>query len=281
MGSAGQGHGRITVIEPARRWELPNFREFWFYRGLLLVLAVRDIQVRYKQTVIGIAWAVLQPVITMVVFTVIFGRMAKFPSDGLPYPIFAYAALLPWQFFAKALTQGSTSLVSLGSMMSKIYFPRIIAPLASILSGAVDFAIAFVILLGLMAWYGVYPGWAIVTLPLFLIMAVVTSLGVSLWLSGLNVRYRDVQFALPFLAQIWMFLTPVVYPVSMVPEEWRLIYMVNPMAGVIEGFRWALLGTETAPDPLALSISGGVMVLLMVGGLIYFSTTEKNFADRL
>jgi lipopolysaccharide transport system permease protein len=270
-----------TVIAPVAGWGLPRLGEVWAYRELLWTLTSRDIRVRYKQTAIGIAWAGLQPLLAMVVFTVIFGNLAKLPSDGLPYPVFAMAALLPWQFFQKALTQGSLSLVTLSAMLTKVYFPRILAPLSAVLSGGVDFAIGFVILLGLMAWYGAFPSLAIVLLPFFAALAVLTALGVSLWLAAVNVRYRDVQHALPFLAQLWLYATPVVYPASLVPGGWRLLYMVNPMAGVVEGFRWALLNPDRPPDLAALGVSVAAVLVLLLGGLVYFDRAEKTFADTV
>ena len=261
-------------------WQYPSFREVWAFRELLWILTIRDIMVRYKQTAIGIAWAVLQPLMTMVVFSVIFGRLAKLPSDGLPYPVFVMTALLPWQLFARALSQGSASMVTLGGMMGKIYFPRLIAPLSSVLAGVVDFLIAFVILLSLMAWYGVWPHWAVVLAPMFVLLALASALAVALWLSAINAQYRDVQQAMPFLTQIWMFVTPVIYPTSMIPEAWRWIYGLNPMVSVIEGFRWTLLGAAP-PDMLTLTLSCTSILVLTVGGLIYFGRFEKDFVDRL
>lgn len=268
-------------IDANEEWNLPRFRELWLYRELLWTLTLRDIKVRYKQTAIGIAWAVLQPFVTMVVFTIIFGGLAKLPSDGVPYAVFAMTAILPWQFFSRALTQGSMSLVTMGAMLSKIYFPRLFAPLASVFAGLIDFFIAFVILIGVMVAYDVYPGPAIVVLPFFILMSILTSLAVSLWLSGINVVYRDVQHSLPFLVQIWMFLTPVVYPLTMVPESYRIWYMLNPMAGVVEGFRWAMLGHESALRPEGVLVSLGVVVVLFISGLRYFNRVEKSFVDRL
>lgn len=273
-------HPAITTIKPNPRLGWPNFAELWQYRELLLTLTLRDIKVRYKQTALGIAWTGLQPFLTMVVLTLVFGRLAKMPSDGLPYPVFAMAALLPWQFFAKALNQGSMSLVSMQGMLTKVYFPRLFAPLSEVLSGVIDFAIAMVILLVMMAWYGVYPGWSIVALPLFLLLALVSALGVSLWLSALNVEFRDVQHLLPFLAQVWMFLTPVVYPASMIPEQWRWAFMLNPMAGVVEGFRWALLGS-TAPAPTAIAISAASAVVALVTGMRFFDRCQRTLPDRV
>ncbi len=270
----------VTVITGRTGWQFPSFREVWAFRELLWILTIRDIMVRYKQTAIGIAWAVLQPLLTMVVFSVIFGRLGKLPSDGLPYPVFVMTALLPWQLFARALTQGSASMVTLGGMMGKIYFPRLIAPLSSVLAGVVDFLIAFVILLSLMAWYGVWPHWAVVLAPLFVLLALASALAVSLWLSAINAQYRDVQQAMPFLTQIWMFVTPVIYPTSMIPEAWKWLYGLNPMVSVIEGFRWTLLGA-TPPDTLTLTLSCTSILVLTVGGLIYFGRFEKDFVDRL
>ena len=271
----------VSVIDTRREWAIPDLREIWTYRELLWTLTLRDIRVRYKQTVIGIAWAVLQPFMTMVVFTVIFGGLAKLPSDGKPYAVFTMAAILPWQFFSRALTQGSMSLVSMGGMLGKVYFPRLLAPLSSIFAGLIDLAIAFVILIGLLFWYGIVPGWALVTLPFFIVLAILTALGVSLWLSAVNVHFRDVQHTLPFLVQIWMFITPVVYSRSLVPEQWQMLYMVNPMAGVVEGFRWALLGEQVPPEPTQMAVSVSVILILVASGLFYFDRMEKNFVDRL
>ncbi len=273
-------NNQVSVITGRTGWRPPSLREVWAYRELLWTLTTRDIMVRYKQTVIGIAWAVLQPLLTMVVFSVIFGRLGKLPSDGLPYPVFVMTALLPWQLFARALTQGSASMVTLGGMMGKIYFPRLIAPLSSVLAGVVDFLIAFVILLALMAWYGVWPNSAIVLAPLFVLLALASALAVSLWLSAINARYRDVQQAMPFLTQIWMFMTPVIYPTSMIPGAWKWVYGLNPMVSVIEGFRWTLLGANP-PDMLTLTVSCASILVLTVGGLIYFGRFEKDFVDRL
>ncbi len=271
----------ITVIRPASAWQLPDFREMWAYRDLLSVLALRDVRVRYKQSVVGILWAVIQPVMTMVVFSLLFGRLARIPSDGIPYPIFAFAALVPWQLFHRALTQGSTSLVTFNTMMTKVYFPRLFAPLSSILSGLVDFAIALAVLFALMAWYRIVPGPQVAMIPVFVAVVLLTALAVSLWLSALNVAYRDVEHALPFLAQLWMFVTPIVYPVSLVPQEWRWLVMLNPMASVIEGFRWALLGSPAAPDPFLVGISVATMMALLAGGLCYFNRIQMTYADRV
>ena len=230
------------LIQPSRGWVSLKLRDVWEYRELLYFLAWRDIKVRYKQTVLGAAWAILQPDLTMVVFSVVFGRLLQAPSDGIPYPIFTFCALLPWQLFAHALTQSSNSLVSNERLITKVYFPRLVIPISAILAGLVDFGIAFVVLLGMMLYYGIVPTAAIVTLPLFLLLAVATALAVGLWLSALNVQYRDVRHTIPFLTQIWLFATPVAYASSLIPEPWRAWYGLNPMVGVVEGFRWALLG---------------------------------------
>ncbi len=270
----------ITIIRPSRGLVALNLRELWHYRELLYILIWRDIKVRYKQTAIGAAWAVIQPFFAMVVFSLFFGRLAKIPSEGLPYPIFAYSALLPWQFFAKALTEASTSLVVNERVITKVYFPRLLVPTAVVLAGLLDFGIAFLILLGMMVFYGIMPSWAMVTIPLFLLLAVITALGVSFWLSALDVEYRDVRYTLSFLTQLWLFATPVVYPSTMVPQAWRALYGLNPMVGVIEGFRWALLGS-TPPDPMMLLVSSAAVALVFVGGLIYFRRMERTLADRI
>ena len=266
------------LIQPSRGWVSLKLWDVWEYRELLYFLAWRDIKVRYKQTVLGAAWAILQPVLTMVVFSVVFGRLLQAPSDGIPYPIFTFCALLPWQLFAHALTQSSNSLVSNERLITKVYFPRLVIPISSILAGLVDFGIAFVVLLGMMLYYGIVPTAAIVTLPLFLLLAVATALAVGLWLSALNVQYRDVRHTIPFLTQIWLFATPVAYASSLIPEPWRAWYGLNPMAGVVEGFRWALLGQTGSPGSLVL-VSAFAVTVLLVGGLVYFRRMEKQFAD--
>jgi len=268
------------MITAAKSWGFPDAREIWAFRELLVILTLRDIKVRYKQTLIGILWAVIQPVVSMVVFTLIFGKIGKLPSNGLPYAAFVLAALLPWQLFAKALTQGSLSMVAMGPIMSKTYFPRLIAPLSSVLSGAVDFAIGVAILLCVMAWYGIMPGWQVLLAPCFAVLALAAAFSVSLWLSAINAEFRDVQFALPFVTQIWMILTPVLYPTSVVPEQWRWLFTLNPMVSAIEGFRWSLLG-GVAPDPLTLVVSSIMTLLLLIFGLVYFARFEKSFVDRL
>ncbi|MBI4786594.1 MAG: ABC transporter permease [Chloroflexi bacterium] len=269
---------QTILIEPARRLELFSVAEIWRYRELLYFLTWRDIKVRYKQTAIGAAWAVLQPFLTMVVFTVLFGNLIQVSSDGVPYPVFAFAALLPWTFFASALNRASNSLIYDANLISKIYFPRLLLPFAAALSVALDFAIAFVILLAMMLFYGIVPGIAVLTLPLFLLPALATALGCGLWLAALNVKYRDIGYVVPFLTQFWLFITPVAYSSAIIPETWRTLYGLNPMSGVVEGFRWALLGTARVPAELYF-ISTAVVVALLLGGLLYFRRMEDEFAD--
>ncbi len=268
----------IFTIQPSQGWLPYRLRDLWEYRELLYFLVWRDIKVRYKQTSLGAAWAVLQPFMTMVVFSVFFGHLAKIPSDGLPYPIFAYSALLPWQLFAYALNESGNSLVTNQQLITKVYFPRLIIPVSSILAGLMDFAIAFMVLLGMMLYYRIAPTVAVLALPLFIGLAVLTALSVGLWLSALNVKYRDVRYTIPFLTQFWLFATPIAYPSSLVPEPWRVLLGLNPMAGVVEGFRWALLGKTGDLGPLML-VSVLAVVLLLVGGLIFFRRMERTFAD--
>jgi len=268
----------ITIIEPSHGWLSLNLRDLWEYRDLLFFLAWRDISVRYKQTVLGAAWAIIQPFFSMVVFSLFFGRLAKIPSEGVPYPIFSYAALLPWHYFATAMASSSDSLIGSQNLLTKVYFPRLVIPLASVIPAMVDFAVAFVVLLGMMLFYHIAPTWNIVWLPAFLLLALITALGVGLWLSAMNVKYRDIRYAVPFLVQFWMFASPVTYPSSLVPETWRALYGLNPLAGVIEGFRWALLGTETAPGPMT-AVSALAALLLLLSGAFYFRRMEKTFAD--
>jgi lipopolysaccharide transport system permease protein len=272
-----------TRIRPPAGWQPVNLGDLWRFRELLWFLSVRDVKVRYKQTALGVAWAVLQPLFAMVVFSVFFGRLASVPSDGLPYPLFALVGLLPWQLFAYALTQASNSLVSEQRLITKVYFPRLIVPLAAVLSGLADFAVAFVLVLLLAAGYAVagYPlavDWPVLLLPVFVIFAVAAALAVGLWLSALNVQYRDVRYTVPFLTQMWLFLTPIAYPSSMVPEAYRPLYGLNPMAGVVDGFRWALVGGP-APDAGLTAASAVVVVALLVGGAFYFRRLEARFAD--
>lgn len=259
-------------------WVAINFAELWHYRELLVFYAIREIKVRYKQTLLGVAWAVLQPVLTMVVFSIFFGTLAGVPSDGVPYPIFAFCALLPWQLFAYALTQSSNSLVDNAQVLTKVYFPRLIIPVASVIAGLIDFAIAFVVFTGLMIYYDIIPGLALITVPLFTALALATALAVGLWLSTLNVKYRDVRYTIPFLTQFWLFVTPVAYSSTLVPPHWQAVYGINPMVGVVEGFRWALLGKSSPPGPM-LIVSVAATAILLVGGLFYFRWMEKSFAD--
>jgi lipopolysaccharide transport system permease protein len=265
------------VIRPPRKWVPVDLHELWAYRELLAAFTIRDVKLRYKQTGLGIAWAVLQPLLTMVIFTIFFGGLAHIPSDGVPYPLFVLAALLPWTLFSDGLTRSTTSMVTNSNIMTKVYFPRLIMPLASIISPLVDFSVSFIILLAMMVYYGVAPTLNIVFLPLFILLALASSLGVGLWLSALNVKYRDFQYTVPFLIQIWMFGSPVVYSSSLVPVSLRVWYGLNPMAGVIEGFRWALLGTGT-PSAMVL-VSVGMVILLLVSGMFYFRRMEQYYAD--
>lgn len=267
-----------VTIRPSRGWIPLDLRHLWEYRELLYFLVWRDVKVRYKQTVLGAAWAVIQPFFTMVVFSIVFGKLAKIPSDGVPYPIFAYCALLPWQLFAQALVGSGGSLVANQQFITKVYLPRLVIPLSAVVAGLVDFGVAFLMLLALMVYYGTAVTAAVITLPAFLALALATALAVGLWLSVLNLRYRDFRYTIPFLTQFWLFATPVAYPASLVPEPWRLLFGLNPMTGVVEGFRWALLGTSTGPGPM-LAVSVGVVLVLMVGGLYYFRRMEKTFAD--
>lgn len=264
-------------IDPPTGWTSIGLRELWDYRELLYFLTWRDVKVRYKQTALGAAWAIIQPLFMMLVFSLFFGRLAKIPSDNIPYPIFTFCALLPWQLFAHALTESSNSLVANERLITKVYFPRLVVPIAAVLGGLVDFAVAFVILLVMMLYYSIVPTVAIVALPGFILLAVMTALAVGLWLSALNVKYRDVRYTINFLIQFWLFATPIAYPSSLVPERWRPLYGLNPMAGVVEGFRWALLGSK--PPGVMLAVSVGVVVLLLVGGLYYFRRMEQQFAD--
>lgn len=265
-------------IEPSRGWVSLKLKELWEYRELLYFLTWRDVKVKYKQTVIGAAWAIIQPFFTMVVFSLFFGKLAKIPSDGIPYPIFSFAALVPWTFFANGLSQSSNSLVGGANLIKKIYFPRLVMPISGVVSGVVDFVLAFIVLLGMMLFYHILPTSNIIWLPFFLLLAFVTSLGVGLWLSAMNVQFRDVRYALPFLTQFWLFATPIAYPSSLLSEPWRTIYGLNPMVGVVEGFRWALLGAKTAPGPIII-VSTLASLAILVSGAYYFRRMEKTFTD--
>jgi lipopolysaccharide transport system permease protein len=267
-----------TRIEPTAGFVSLRLAELWEYRELLYFLTWRDIKVRYQQTALGIAWAVIQPVMTMIVFSIFFGKLAKMASDGVPYPIFSFAALVPWTLFSMGLTQGTNSLIGSSNLIKKVYFPRLIIPTATVLAGVVDFMVAFAILLLLMLGYGIVPTANILWLPALLLLTLITSLGVSLWLSAINVQYRDVKYVVPFLAQIWLFATPIAYSSTLLSEPWRTVYGLNPMVGVVEGFRWALLGTDTQPGSIAL-VSAGAAIAMLVSGAFYFRRMEKVFAD--
>jgi len=270
---------QVTILEPQGRWPRLRLHDLWEYRDLLYFLVWRDVKVRYKQTVLGAAWAILQPVLATVVFSVFFGRLAKVPSDGFPYPVFAYVAILPWQLFSFCLAESASSLVSNQNLIQKVYFPRLVIPLATVLTGLVDFGVAFIVLLILLFGYGIVPSAAsFVLLPAFLLFAIAAALSVGIWLSALNVQFRDVRYTLPFLTQIWMFATPVVYSSRLVPDKWRPLYGLNPMTGVVEGFRWALLGGAKGVTP-QVWVSAGMVVLLLAGGLFYFRRMESTFAD--
>lgn len=265
-------------IEPTQGWVSLRLGELWAYHELIYFLVWRDIKVRYKQTILGGAWAIIQPFLTMLVFSLFFGRLAKVPSDNIPYPIFSYAALVPWTFFANGLSQSSNSLISSSNLIKKVYFPRLAIPLSSVLSGVVDFLLAGAVLLVMMFYYDVSLTANVVWLPAFLLLAFATALGVSLWLTTLNVEFRDVRYVVPFIVQFWMFATPIAYPSSMLGEPWRTVYGLNPMVGVVEGFRWALLGSQTSPGPM-IAVSSVAAIVILLGGAYYFRRMEKNFAD--
>jgi|ERR1035438_10376772 lipopolysaccharide transport system permease protein len=267
-----------TIVQPRKAfWDL-ELGSLWEYRELLYFLVWRDIKVKYKQTALGVAWAVLQPLLATLVFSIFFGRLARMPSDGVPYPVFVYVAMVPWQYFANALTESSNSLVASQNLIKKVYFPRLVIPLGSVVAGLVDFCCAFVILIGMMFYYGMTPSASIFLFPVFLLLAVCTALAGGLWLSALNVQYRDVKYTIPFLTQFWMFATPVVYPSSLVPAKWRVWYGLNPMAGVIDGFRYSLLGKAARPGPM-IWVSAAAVAVLLAGGLLYFRKMESTFAD--
>jgi lipopolysaccharide transport system permease protein len=270
---------RLTIrIAPAPGWTSLKLRDLWTYRELLYFLTWRDVKVRYKQTALGAAWAIIQPLFTMLIFTLFFGRLAKIPSDGIPYSIFAFTALVPWTFFANGLNQSSSSLVVGADLIKKVYFPRLLIPIATVLSEGLDFCLAFLLLLAMMVYHHIAPTVNVLWLPLFLLLAVCTSLGVGLWMSALNVQYRDIRYVIPFLTQIWLFGTPIAYPSSLLHEPWRTVFGLNPMAGVVEGFRWALLGTATSPGPMIAVSAMGALVILVTGAY-YFRRMEKTFAD--
>jgi len=268
----------VTYIRPSTGRVSLNLRELWQYRELLYFLVWRDVKVRYKQTALGASWAIIQPFFTMVVFSLFFGRLAGIPSDGIPYPIFSFAALVPWTFFANGMMHSGKSLVGDQNLIKKVYFPRLAIPIATVLAGGVDFAIAFLVLVGMMIFYGMVPTVNVVWIVPLLLLAFTVSLGVGLWFAAWNVRYRDVGYLVPFIVQFWLFATPIAYPSSLLDEPWRTLYGINPMVGVVEGFRWALLGTETAPGPM-IAVSAAVSVLILVGGAFHFRRMEKTFAD--
>jgi len=271
-----------TVIEPQTGWNRFGLKEIWAYRELLYFMVWRDVKVRYKQTALGVAWIILQPLISMVIFTVLFGYLLKVPSGGVPYPVFVYTGLLPWNYFANSLNRSSTSIVNNSNLITKVYFPRMVIPFSGILGGLVDFSISFLILLGLMVVYKIYPTSNIIMLPAFMLLAMGTALGFGLWLSALNVRYRDINHLVPFIIQIWMYITPVIYPVTIIPEQFRFILALNPMTGVVEGFRWALLGeqlTDAQPPGTLFLVSILITLIVLVSGAIFFRRTEHTFAD--
>jgi lipopolysaccharide transport system permease protein len=268
----------ITDIRPATGWFDLDLGAVWRYRELLFYLVWREVKIRYKQAALGVAWAVIQPLLTVLIFTLIFGFFARFPSDGLPYSVFTLAAVLPWTYFAEALRRSATGLVADSDLVKKIYFPRLIIPFAGAASPLVDLAFGMLILGALMIWYGIHPTWALLSLPLWIALTLMLALSAGLWLAPINVRYRDVMHTLPFVILIWMYATPIVYSLKMVPEKWRMLYSLNPMVGITEGFRWALLGTSP-PNPVAVGVSAAFVALALVGGIVYFRRMERSFAD--
>jgi lipopolysaccharide transport system permease protein len=268
----------FVVIEPSRSWFDLKLKALWDYRELLFFLAWRDLKARYSQTVIGLAWAVLQPLFMMVVFTVIFSKIARLPSDGIPYPLFAYAALVPWTYFSKSLDRSGFSVVAESNLITKIYFPRLIIPFSATLGGLIDFGIAFLLMVAMMVWFGVLPTWKLVVVPFYLLLTITASLAVSMWLSALFVKYRDIAALMPLLIQVWMFASPVVYSSNTIPQEWQGLYNINPMVGVINGFRWALVGTP-APDPALLALNVLTIAVFFLLGMAYFNRKANTFAD--
>ncbi|WP_232068663.1 ABC transporter permease [Nitrospira sp. KM1] len=266
------------VIEPSRGFISLKLKAIWDYRELLFFLAWRDLKARYAQTMVGLAWAVLQPLLMMIVLTLVFSRLANIPSEGVPYPVFTYVALVAWTYFAKSLDRGGSSVVAETNLVTKVYFPRLIVPMSAVLGGLVDFGISFVLLFVMMGWYGIVPGLQVLLLPLLIGMSVMTALSISLWLAAFYVKYRDVGAVIPLLTQVWMFASPIVYPLSMVPKDWQWLYNINPMVGLIQSYRWVLLGTEP-PDPLLAAQSGCLVIVLLIGGIAYFNKVERTFAD--
>jgi lipopolysaccharide transport system permease protein len=275
--AVGESHPDL-IIEPQRGWTSLKLGELWEYRELLYFLAWRDIKVRYKEAALGASWAILQPLLTMLIFSLFFGRLAKVPSDGIPYPLFSFTALVPWTFFVMAVQQSSNSVVGSANLISKVYFPRLAIPVATVLAAMVDFGISFVVLVGMMIYYRRMPTVHALYVPFFVLLAFLASLGVGLWLSALNVKYRDIRYVVPFLLQFWMFASPIVYPTSMLPARWRTLYALNPMVGVVDGMRWSLLGTHTAPGPV-IAVSALTTLLFALGGAMYFRKMENRFAD--
>jgi lipopolysaccharide transport system permease protein len=275
--AVGESHPDL-IIEPQRGWTSLKLGELWEYRELLYFLAWRDIKVRYKEAALGASWAILQPLLTMLIFSLFFGRLAKVPSDGIPYPLFSFTALVPWTFFVMAVQQSSNSVVGSANLISKVYFPRLAIPVATVLAAMVDFGISFVVLVGMMIYYRRMPTVHALYVPFFVLLAFLASLGVGLWLSALNVKYRDIRYVVPFLLQFWMFASPIVYPTSMLPARWRTLYALNPMVGVVDGMRWSLLGTNTAPGPV-IAVSALTTLLFALGGAMYFRKMENRFAD--
>jgi len=278
--ASGTDRKNVLRIEPSKGWVPLKMHDLWEYRELVYFLVWRNVKIRYKQTALGASWAIIQPFMTMLVFSLFFGRLAKVPSDNIPYPIFSFAGLVPWTFFSNSLSLASNSLIGSAHLITKVYFPRLAIPIATVLSGVVDFAVAFVMLILMMLYYGITPMMRMAWLPMFLLLALITSLGVSLWLSALSVEYRDVQHVMPFILQFWLFATPIAYSSSMLSEPWRTLYGLNPMVGVVEGFRWALLGTNTAPG-LMIIVSSLVALVILIGGAFYFRRMERTFADMV
>jgi lipopolysaccharide transport system permease protein len=279
MHTADASAPRMIRVQRSSGWVSLKLAELWAYRELVYFLTWRDVKVRYKQTVLGAAWAILQPFLTMLVFSLFFGKLAKMPSDGVPYPLFTFTALVPWTFFANGLTQSSNSLVGSANLITKVYFPRLAVPVATVLSGVVDFALAFAVLAGMLIYYGVMPSAHIMWLPAFMLLALLTALGTGLWLSAMNVQFRDVRYTVPFLTQFWLFATPIAYPISLLHEPWKqTLFAVNPMVGAVEGFRWAIFGTRPAPVAVA-AVSFAAALVVLLGGALYFRRMERTFAD--
>ena len=271
---------KIHIREPSTGWTKLNLLEVWEYRELLFILAWRDMSIRYKQTLLGGLWAIIQPFVTMIIFSIIFGKLAKMPSDDIPYPIFSYTALVPWAFFVNALNKSSLSLFSNSNLINKVYFPRLVLPVSAVIVGTIDFLVAFLMLLIMMLFYGILPTMAVFLLPFFILLTLITSLGIGIWIATLNVKFYDLRNALPFIIQAWMFATPIAYPSSLLEEPWRSIYGLNPMSGVVEGFRWALLGTETSPGGI-LIVSSLTSCMILIAGIFYFKRVEPTFSDFL